>query len=57
MEIGVNGGFASPNDNPLIGPDVCTIYRMQGRLTCAIVNHNQVTLQALSSSASKKGQD
>ena len=42
IEVAVSQGFTSPNDNPLIGPDICALLKMQGRLTSAIVNHNQV---------------
>ena len=41
-EVVVNRGAEAPEDNPLLGPSLCTLMRMQARLTCAIVNHGQV---------------
>mmetsp|Transcript_60015 Transcript_60015/g.159513 ORF Transcript_60015/g.159513 Transcript_60015/m.159513 type:complete len:421 (+) Transcript_60015:123-1385(+) len=42
IEIAVNDGFSSPNDNPLIGPSYCAFQRMQARISSAIVYHKQV---------------
>ncbi len=57
IEVAVSNGFASPSDNPLIGPDTCAILKMQGRLTSAIVNHNQVRETAIARAGTPRTRD
>ncbi len=45
LAVIVNDGFSTYSSYPWIGVDICTMMKMQAKLTSAIVNHKQVNLE------------